>query len=409
MAQLREHWEGVSLPGDYVLERWVGGDEDAAFFETAPGSDGRRSLVKLVREYSVGSAARLALWQRTRQLRHPNLLDLLDCGRAELGGEIALYAVFEAADDTLGAALKQAPLSEAEAREVLTAVLDALGYLEEQGLAAGALDPEHVVAVGDRIKLSTDALRDAAGEAPDTDALRAFWYKISPCSLARSADILAQALGGGRPADASQAHSGAEVPMAPAAVLHTGLDPSPSPSPTRPTEGAEAAAPSFGIHPTPPHRIPKWIPVGAAALVLLILGLNFRRAPEAPPQRAAAPVAATPVPTASRGEEEQAKPSPLKPVGKPARTELKPAAAGKGMWRVIAFTYRNKAGASKKASQVNKRHPEFDARVFAPKEKKGYFLVALGGRMSREDAVRLQKKARTEGVARDVYVQNYLD
>ena len=29
--------------------------------------------------------------------------------------------------------------------------------------------------------------------------------------------------------------------------------------------------------------------------------------------------------------------------------------------------------------------------------------------MSREDAVRLQKKARAEGVARDVYVQNYLD
>ena len=58
---------------------------------------------------------------------------------------------------------------------------------------------------------------------------------------------------------------------------------------------------------------------------------------------------------------------------------------------------------------MNKRHPEFDARVFSPKEKKGYFLVALGGRMSREDAVRLQKKARTEGVARDVYVQNYVD
>ena len=149
--------------------------------------------------------------------------------------------------------------------------------------------------------------------------------------------------------------------------------------------------------------------MGAAAVVLLILGLNFRRAPEAPPQRPAAPVAATPVPQASHVEEEQAKPSPLKPVSKPGRAELKQAPAGKGMWRVIAFTYRNRAGASKKVSQVNKRHPEFDARVFSPKEKKGYFLVALGGRMSREDAVRLQKKARTEGVARDVYVQNYVD
>ena len=103
------------------------------FLKRAPGPDGRRSVIKLVREYSVGSAARLAMWQRTRQLRHPNLLELLDCGRAELGGEIALYAVFEAADDTWHAALKQSPLSEAEAREVLTAVLDALEYLQISG------------------------------------------------------------------------------------------------------------------------------------------------------------------------------------------------------------------------------------------------------------------------------------
>ena len=100
---------------------------------------------------------------------------------------------------------------------------------------------------------------------------------------------------------------------------------------------------------------------------------------------------------------------PRKPVSKLNRVEPRQAPPGKGMWRVIAFTYRNRAGAAQKASQVNKRHPEFDARVFSPKEKKGYYLVALGGRMSREDAVRVQKKARTQGVARDVYVQNYVD
>ena len=54
---------------------------------------------------------------------------------------------------------------------------------------------------------------------------------------------------------------------------------------------------------------------------------------------------------------------------------------------------------------MNRRHPDLEARVFSTKEKKGYYLVALGGRMTREDALRLQKKARTEGVARDVYVR----
>jgi hypothetical protein len=47
--------------------------------------------------------------------------------------------------------------------------------------------------------------------------------------------------------------------------------------------------------------------------------------------------------------------------------------------------------------------------VFSPAQKMGYYLVALGGRMTREDAVRLQKKARATGLAPDVYVQNYLE
>ena len=32
MTQLREHWEGVSLPGDYLLERWTSGDDDRRVF-----------------------------------------------------------------------------------------------------------------------------------------------------------------------------------------------------------------------------------------------------------------------------------------------------------------------------------------------------------------------------------------
>jgi hypothetical protein len=401
MAQLREHWEGVSLPGDYLLERWLGGDDDAAFFQTPPGSDGRRLVVKLVREFSVGSAARLAMWQRTRQLRHPNLLEMLNCGRAELGGEIALYAVFEPVDDTLADALKQSPLSEGEAREVLGSVVEALRYLQAQGLTPGTIGPEHVMAVGERIKLSTDALRESTGQTPETDALRALWFKISPCTLARSADLLAQALqalDGEPPVDASEPESDAAAAVAPAPVLHPA-----------PAESTEASAPSFGLAPVAPHRIPKWIPVGSAALVLLILGLNLRRTPEPAPQRPAPTVAPASAPQPSHPDPEQAKPSPLKPVAKVNRAEPKQASAGKGMWRVIAFTYRSRAGAQKKATQVNQRHPDFDAKVFSPKEKKGYYLVALGGRMSREDALRLQRKAISQGVARDVCVQNYLD
>src|ERR1035441_10609753 len=128
MIQLRERWEGVALPGDYLLEKWLGGDDAGGFFETSRDADGHRALVKLVPESAADGGGRLALWERTRSLRHPNLRVMQDCGRAELAGETVVYAVFEPADDTLAAALGRSPLSEAEAREVLAAVCDGLGY-----------------------------------------------------------------------------------------------------------------------------------------------------------------------------------------------------------------------------------------------------------------------------------------
>lgn len=387
MTQLRERWEGVSLPGDYLLGQWLSGDDAAGFFETSLAPDGRRAVVKLVPESAVDAAAQLALWQRTRSLRHPNLRELLDCGRAELSGELVLYAVFEYADDTLASALGQSPLSEAEAREVLDAAVDGLGYLQAQGLAHPALHPEQVVAVGDRIKLSTDALREAAADTPYTDELRAFWYKISPCTLARSAAILDQAL-------AADPHTGptpepAEIPpIADLAVRPSAPDAAPDAAPPVPL--------AVDLTPPPPNRFPKWIFVGAAGVVLLILGLNLRRAAEVPLQPAPAPIVAPPVPKASPA---------AKKISKPAS---RPTQAGKGMWRVIAFTYRTRDAAARKADQVNQRHPDLEATVFSPKEKKGYYLIALGGPMTRPDAVRLQKKARAEGLGRDVYVHNYL-
>jgi hypothetical protein len=399
MNQLREHWEGVSLPGDYLLERWLSGDDAAGFFETSIASDGRRAVVRLVRESEVDGAAQLALWQRTRQLRHPNLRELVDCGRAELSGDIVLYAVFEHADDTLATALALSPLSESEAREVLEAVHGALSYLQSQGLAHAALDPDHVVAVGDRIKLSSDLLRQVEAGAPFIDELRAFWYKISPSTLARSADIFAQVLG-------IESRAGTRAIPGPASA-ETPPTSDAAVEPRAPE--AAAASPALELSP-PPNRFPKWVLVGAAGVVLLILGLNLRRDPEpsAPPPVVSTPrpepiaAAVPPAPRAARPAAETIAKTAHRPASQPA-------AAGKAMWRVIAFTYRTRAGAVKKADQVNRRHPDLEARVFSTKEKKGYYLISLGGRMTREDALRRQKKARAEGLARDVYVQNYLE
>src|SRR5580698_6856918 len=148
MTHLQEHWEGVSLCGNYTLEEWLGGDDSAAFFQSSLAPDGRRVVVKLVPEAVADGAGLLDLWHRTRQLRHPNLVELLDCGRADHDGEIVLYSVFESPDDTLASALSRAPLNPTEAREVLDSVINALRYLHAQGLMLAELDPSRIVAVG---------------------------------------------------------------------------------------------------------------------------------------------------------------------------------------------------------------------------------------------------------------------
>jgi hypothetical protein len=48
-----------------------------------------------------------------------------------------------------------------------------------------------------------------------------------------------------------------------------------------------------------------------------------------------------------------------------------------------------------------------NATVFSPKGRSGYYLVSLGGRMTHEAAVHVQRTARGKGLPRDLYVQNY--
>jgi hypothetical protein len=162
----------------------------------------------------------------------------------------------------------------------------------------------------------------------------------------------------------------------------------------------------------PPHRrtsepaassgFPKWIIVGAAGVVFVILGLHWR---------GPADVATQPQATSASLPVETAAPPPLTKTASPkptVRTAPKPSpAAGQEIWRVIAFTYHTRDAAAKKAQQLNEYHPGIHADVFVPKDNRGYYLVSLGGRMTREEAERLQRSARGKGLPRDLYVQNY--
>ena len=407
MSQLQERWEGVSLPGDYLLQQWVSGDDRTGFFDALQGEEtgpaAPRFSIKVVAQADADGSGQLAIWQRTRELDHPNLRRLVDFGRAELDGQIVLYAVMEKADDSLSSGLSQGPISEPEAREVLNAAISAMRYLQDRGLTMASLDPDHVLAVGDAIKLDTDELKVVPLETPFRHELGVFWDQVSPSSTVRRRAILSEALG----------EEPVPVEVPPLAV------PKPVQTTSTASSLAEARAASGSVT-APPDQIsepsgglPKWVFVGAAAVVLLILGLNLRRAPDTPAQAGSAPptpvsttIVAKPASPSAARPDAGTKPSPLDAA---TRTSTTRAASGQAMWRVIAFTYKSEGAAQRKVDQVNRTSPDLAATVFSPREKQGYYLVALGGRMTHEAAVRLQKKARAGRVAHDAYIQNYLD
>jgi hypothetical protein len=433
----------------------LSGGDHAAFFQTSPGPDGRRAVVKLVLEAGAGGAATLDLWHRTRQLRHPNLVGLLDCGRADHGGEIVFYAVFESPDDTLASALTRSPLNQLESREVLDSILNALRYLHAQGLVHGALEPDHIVAVGDRVKLSTDALREAETSSAyrkDVRLLGELWQQVLLPASTNSAEIAAHAADPDPDARWTLAEIAAAleplpitplpitplpitplpvIPMPPTAPppglpvtvsppipeppVSTPLVPPVSAPPVTVRNDTNDAPPVPLSRPRPRERatlygLPKWIWAGAAGVVVLILGLHWRHPADAPsesrvasvsfPVEAPAP-APVPMPTSLP---KTATPKPTVPAApKPS------AAGGKEMWRVIAFTYSTRTAAAKKVQQLNQDHPGLNAAIFRPRDRGSYYLVSLGGRMTHEDAVRLQRTARGKGLPRDLYVQNYLE
>ena len=168
MKELWQQWEGQVVDGEFQLGRYLGGSEQAGVFVAeSAGAQHAQAAVKLFLDDPELNPGRLAALEAAAQMSHPHLIPVFRAGRCQIADTPVLYAVMEYAEEHLGEVIPLRPLAPEEAREVLQSTLDALSYLHRNGWTHGSVKPSNVLAIGNDLKLSSDALRKNGDPADD--------------------------------------------------------------------------------------------------------------------------------------------------------------------------------------------------------------------------------------------------
>ena len=161
-AAFQSDWVGRVIDGKFPLLEWLGSSESGAVFRTElQESPSQRAAIRLVSAAGDGAQATLDGWKEAAALSHAHLMRLIRFGRCKVGADEVLYAVTEFAEEALSQVLPERPLTQAEAREMLAPVLDALLYVHGKGMVYGRLKPTNIMVVDDQMKLPVDTLHRA--------------------------------------------------------------------------------------------------------------------------------------------------------------------------------------------------------------------------------------------------------
>ena len=175
MTEASKQWEGQIVDGIFPLRQYLGGSDHSAVFLTEYSEgEPQKAAIKLFPANAATADAQISSWESASQLSHPNLLRLFRGGRCRIDGNDLLYLVMEYAEEDLSQILPQRALTVEETRDMLCPVLDALEYLHGKGFVHGDLKPANVLAMGDHLKISSDAI-SRIGEA-QSSAKRAGAY-----------------------------------------------------------------------------------------------------------------------------------------------------------------------------------------------------------------------------------------
>src|SRR5580704_10665840 len=168
MTEDSKQWEGQIVDRIFPLRQYLGGSDHSAVFLTEyGGGEQQKAAIKLFAAEAATAELQLSNWEFAGQLSHANLLRLFRSGRCSLDGNDLLYLVMEYAEEVLSQILPQRALTTEETRDMLSPVLDALEYLHGKGFVHGDLKPANILAMGDHLKISSDAI-SRIGEAPSS-------------------------------------------------------------------------------------------------------------------------------------------------------------------------------------------------------------------------------------------------
>ncbi|HEX4748706.1 MAG TPA: hypothetical protein VH302_04110 [Bryobacteraceae bacterium] len=151
---------GTILDGGYEIKELLHAEHGKSVFRVRIlGDRDTNATVTFLALNEQETAEQLAIWQSTKVLRSPTFSAPLSFGTHVLGDSTVPYVVLVRADETLAGVLRERPLEAEEASETLLSIARALAHLHRNGLIHGFVSPEHVLAIGQDIKLSGHTAR----------------------------------------------------------------------------------------------------------------------------------------------------------------------------------------------------------------------------------------------------------
>jgi eukaryotic-like serine/threonine-protein kinase len=163
MSETARRWEGRAVDGRFPLQSYLGGSDHSAVYLTVTqggAGESEKAAIKLIPADPADAEKQLLRWKAARELSHPNLIRIFEAG---LDGTSHIYVVEEYAEENLSQILPERALTAEETRGMLPPILRALQYVHDNGFVHGHIQPSNILAIGDRVKLSSDALV-AAGD-----------------------------------------------------------------------------------------------------------------------------------------------------------------------------------------------------------------------------------------------------